>query len=392
MLLDRGGDRYGFIHLTFQEYLAAVDVAQRGQSAIEPVVTVLADHLGDDTWREVGLLTVGYLGLVQGRDEAAGAVLLALLSASGAHSEPGEGAALAAEALLDAWPSGIAPQAALEIIERLRTRMLDDSQGSVAARARVARVLGRLLLDGRAADIRPGIGLDAQGLPDIDWVAVPAGAIALEEDGGTFKVAAFHLACYPVTVEQFRAFEVAQDGYQNTQWWDEARFADGPKRSSWPVSNHPRESVSWYEALAFCRWLSEQRGFEVRLPTEVEWQQAASGAEAHRVYPWGKAFSARLANTSESGLGRTSAVGIFPAGGTVHGIQDMAGNVFEWCANAPGSPDKPATGKSEDERALRGGAWDFGQDVARCANRISIRPYLRYDDVGFRVCCESPHL
>ena len=74
LLLERGAGEYGFIHLTFQEYLAAVAIAQKGQREIEPVVEALADHMGDDNWHEVILLTIGYLGIVQQRDEAAGDV------------------------------------------------------------------------------------------------------------------------------------------------------------------------------------------------------------------------------------------------------------------------------------------------------------------------------
>jgi len=79
LLLDRGGRQYGFIHLTFQEYLAASALAQEHQQEVEPIVSALAAHVGEATWREVSLLTFGYLGLVQQRDQAAGAVLAELL-------------------------------------------------------------------------------------------------------------------------------------------------------------------------------------------------------------------------------------------------------------------------------------------------------------------------
>ena len=75
-----GPREYGFIHLTFQEYLAAVAIAQQGQQSVEPVVEALAAHVGDDNWHEVSLLTIGYLGIIQQRDEAAGAVLLELMA------------------------------------------------------------------------------------------------------------------------------------------------------------------------------------------------------------------------------------------------------------------------------------------------------------------------
>lgn len=79
LLLDRGAHQYGFIHLTFQEYLAGVALAQLGQQAIAPIVDELAAHLDDDNWHEVSLLCIGYVSLIQQRDQAAGALLEALL-------------------------------------------------------------------------------------------------------------------------------------------------------------------------------------------------------------------------------------------------------------------------------------------------------------------------
>jgi predicted NACHT family NTPase len=79
LLLERGAGQYGFIHLTFLEYLAAVGLAQLGQQNIDPVVEQLAQHVMESAWHEVTLLTVGYMGIVQGREEAAGDVVVKLL-------------------------------------------------------------------------------------------------------------------------------------------------------------------------------------------------------------------------------------------------------------------------------------------------------------------------
>jgi len=101
LLLERGAGEYGFIHLTFEEYLAAVAIALLGQRDVQPVVEKLSDHVGDPAWREVALLTVGYLGIIQQRDEAAGAVVEAL--ADQKPGQPGEAVVLAGEAVLDVW-------------------------------------------------------------------------------------------------------------------------------------------------------------------------------------------------------------------------------------------------------------------------------------------------
>jgi predicted NACHT family NTPase len=104
LLLERGPGQYGFIHLTFEEYLAAIALAELGQQSVMPVVAEIAKHLGDHAgWQEVSLLTVSYMGIVQRRDEAAGAVIEALLSCN--SGEPGEAVILAGKAVVDASPA-----------------------------------------------------------------------------------------------------------------------------------------------------------------------------------------------------------------------------------------------------------------------------------------------
>ena len=86
--------------------------------------------------------------------------------------------------------------------------------------------------------------------------------------------------------------------------------------------------MSWYEAIAFCRWLSAQLGYVVRLPTEFEWQQAATHGELERAYPWGPDWEEGRCNSGESRLNRTTAVGLYPHGTWPDGPLDMAGNVW----------------------------------------------------------------
>ena len=153
--------------------------------------------------------------------------------------------------------------------------------------------------------------------------------------------------------------------------------------------------MSWFDANAFCRCLSHRRGEEVRLPTEWEWQQAATGGLADRVYPWGAEWDAdeepHRANTSESRLGRATAVGFYPAGASRIGAFDMAGNVVEWCVNKYDHPEVQESRADDlDRRVLRGGSWRYDQNHARCAYRSYGRPNVRYSNFGFRVVCSSP--
>ena len=125
------------------------------------------------------------------------------------------------------------------------------------------------------------------------------------------------------------------------------------------LPNHPAVNVTWYEALAFCGWLSEKLGHPVTLPTEAQWEKAARGPDGRR-YPWGPKITPQHANYDETGIGTTSAVGVFPLGASPCGALDMSGNAWEWCLTrwredyttpANEDPARDAT------RVVRGGAY-----------------------------------
>ncbi len=208
-------------------------------------------------------------------------------------------------------------------------------------------------------DPRPGVGVDVQGTPDIDWIAIPGGTVKLEDGAGETKVEPFQMARYPLTNAQFQAFVDAPDGYRDPDWWckmskDAANAVSEPRFSE---PNRPRETVSWYGAVAFCHWLSKRLGFPVRLPTEFEWQQAATGGEPTKLYPWGMESDLPLCNSSESRLNRTTVVGLYPDGASKQGVRDLAGNVWEWCLNKHETPDVTNVDTSDQWRVVRGGSW-----------------------------------
>jgi formylglycine-generating enzyme required for sulfatase activity len=164
-------------------------------------------------------------------------------------------------------------------------------------------------------------------------------------------------------------------------------------------------SVSWHEATAYCAWLTERRRAMrlarspigvVRLPTEAEWEYAARGKDG-RKYPWGQETPDPERLNFDRNIGNPTPVGIYPAGDTPEGVQDLAGNVWEWCADwyaedyyrtcaaqdTVRNPQGPATGQY---RALRGGSWRDGAWVARAALRFRNHPVIRdVNVVGFRV-------
>jgi formylglycine-generating enzyme required for sulfatase activity len=259
----------------------------------------------------------------------------------------------------------------------------------------------------RLGDPRPGVGIDTDRTPAIDWRAVPGGEVAIQVDrlllGGTKprrkQVGGFHIARYPVTAGQYRAFLDAEDGWRDRRWWADDLYRD-PEGDSYEVgryANHPALYVNWFDALAFCRWLGRRLGLELRLPDEWEWQQAATGGDAARSFPWGADWDPKRephrANTFESRLGAVTAVGMYPAGGAPTGALDMAGTVWEWCLSKHDSPDLTASRSDDfDHRVLRGGSWGLNRDDARCALRDRNYPDDRGSDVGFRVLCSSPIL
>jgi formylglycine-generating enzyme required for sulfatase activity len=148
-------------------------------------------------------------------------------------------------------------------------------------------------------------------------------------------------------------------------------------------------NVSWHDATAFCAWLTARLGYEIRLPTEWEWQQAATGGDPANQYPWGPEWDSDRANTAESGLSSTTAVGIYPHGASPVGALDMSGNVWEWCLNEYVNPRRVDV-SGWASRAVRGGSFNYRQDFARSAYRFHFYPDLRYDCMGFRVVCSSP--
>lgn len=274
-----------------------------------------------------------------------------------------------------------------------------------------AKVGVRLALLGERVrgDGRKGTGLDANGLPDIDWCPVHGGKVTIEiranpDDPNsevvkkvTCEVETFHIARYPVTVAQFQAFvRACHDGkrWTATILRDAQDYAPPKHRAMY--ANHPVDKVNWLDAMAFCEWLSACLGYEVRLPTEFEWQQAATGGDRDHRYPWGPGEWDPLrepwrANTYEGDLGRSTAVGMYPDGASPVGALDMGGTVFEWGLNAFDAPDNvdwPAS--VEERRVLRGGSWDYAEAFVRCTARVGCNANGRAGNIGFRVCCASP--
>lgn len=224
--------------------------------------------------------------------------------------------------------------------------------------------------------------------PELDQAALEDEIPQRELDSGTYRISK-----YPITVAQFRLF-VDDDGYLNREYWTAKGWEEAGRRPIYrdglceDDANCPVTWVSWYEAHAYCKWLTEQLGYWVRLPTEAEWEKAARG-EKGKIYPWGDRFEADRCNAQGAGVGHPTPVGAFsPEGDSPYGCADMVGNVWEWCASQMReSSDEPDRTNPESDamRMLRGGSFVDDAARVRCAVRYWDWPHFGEETYGFRV-------
>jgi formylglycine-generating enzyme required for sulfatase activity len=214
----------------------------------------------------------------------------------------------------------------------------------------------------------------------MDLVAIPAGSFWMGWDDGhpgerpphRVWLDAFEIGRDPVTNREYAPF-LAATGASPPPWWGDPRFSH---------PDQPMVGVSWFEAVAFCEWLSGQAASH-RLPTEAEWEKAARGGLEAARFPWGDAHPGtrfdrppRVIDTPANPLG----------------LRALSGVCHEWCldwesetyyAMSPArNPHGPAAGT---RRSSRGGAWRHQDPWSPVAHRSSLPPGRRYSDYGFRV-------
>ncbi len=184
-----------------------------------------------------------------------------------------------------------------------------------------------------------------------------------------------------------------------------ARFCDSTRRELPPDWRNPEfddpdqpvVSVSWFDAVAYCEWVSRLTGGAYRLPTEAEWEWAALSGKENILYPWGDEQPAETEAYKRRWTGVVrSPRRVAEEPPNAFGIYDLCENVHEWCADwyDPGyyaiSPEAYPQGPPEGtRRASRGGSWRHHIKVSRCAARSSIPPEFKYADYGFRVVRSS---
>jgi formylglycine-generating enzyme required for sulfatase activity len=380
ILIARKQDNFAFPHRSFQEYLAMRYLTL--QKPLQLIPTVSTEPLW---WREVFLLAV-----IKQKPENpyhASFYIKDLLEIARKQNPETQNRLyiLAAQALRELEPNDH-PDLTAKIRSALEHLISSPKLLNIKERAEAGRALSAI------GDTREGVGVK-EGLPDILWRTIPGGMVTLEKNKGKFKVKAFELAAYPITNAQFQCF-IDAGAYEQECWWTGlAQRILKPKQPQWSEANHPRENVNWYEAMAFCAWLSVQLNKDIRLPTEWQWQQAATSCKPENKYPWGKTYQAGFANIRVSNddyfLKKTSAVGLYPQGNSGQEVADLSGNVCEWCLNDHKKPDNCDISGTFG-RVVRGGSWYYYVTFAHASARLNDSPDNRGYDLGFRVCCVSP--
>ena len=248
--------------------------------------------------------------------------------------------------------------------------------------------------------------------PHTPMLCIPAGSFecgnddleALDNERPVHRVyvETFWIDRTPVTCEQYRSF-MAAGGYQNSRWWSVEGWAwlqsaQVTQPLDWSDTddraNHPVCGVNWYEADAYARFVGK------RLPTEAEWEKAASWnpiALQRQTYPWGELEPNANDCNGNHALGQTTPVNAYPTGISPYGCEDMLGNVWEWTASwfdrYAGFEAYPYRGYSEayfdgQHRVLKGGSWATQPSSMRCAFRNWYHPHVREILAGFRCAAD----
>jgi formylglycine-generating enzyme required for sulfatase activity len=211
-----------------------------------------------------------------------------------------------------------------------------------------------------------------------------------ERPSSHVTVSRFYISRYLITNADYEQFDRAHKG----------------KRAPGAGDKYPVVYVSSLDAIKFCNWLSTRERRKYRLPTEAEWEYAAKGHDS-RKFPWGNQEGrGDLANFADKntvfawsdheidcGYVESSPIGAFPLGASPFGVEDMAGNVWEWCLDyyepyRPGPKINPRGPTSGIKRVHRGGSWKSRFSSLRTTVRGSNVPSFSCNDLGFRIVCE----
>jgi formylglycine-generating enzyme required for sulfatase activity len=233
-------------------------------------------------------------------------------------------------------------------------------------------------------------------LQNWDWVKnwYLKGQYRWELPGHEVDIPVFKISRYPITNRFYKKFVETTQHTAPTHW----------KKNTCPpgTDDYPVVCVDWYDAQAYCHWLSRETGKVYRLPTEAEWEKASRGTDG-RLWPWGMEWDSMRCNSRAYGVGHILPVNHFGQNcAGPYGIMDSCGNAAEWCSTRWGSlwmspeyryPFDATDGREEmysnDLRVVRGGSYRGSIGEVRCTSRSRYPPRQKIDTIGFRCVCES---
>lgn len=248
-------------------------------------------------------------------------------------------------------------------------------------------------------------------VPPEDMILIPAGEFIMGTDSEganadqkpahTVYLDAFYIDKHEVTNAEYEEF-ILSGGYKSKKLWTKKGWnfiqnnqIQAPlKYRQNKISTEPDQpviGVSWYEANAYATWAGK------RLPTEAEWEKAARGTDG-RIYPWGDEMDfSKLSYFPH--VTKVQTVGSFANGASPYGVRDMAGSVWEWCADwysesyynqSPGTNSKgPGNG---EYRVLRGGAWNSIRRQLQSTYRYYEKENYQDYTIGFRCAKDVPKM
>jgi formylglycine-generating enzyme required for sulfatase activity len=402
-IISSAGSDLKFWHLSFQEYLAAREIASLSDwQQIERVV--VSGKLYQPEWRE----TMRLLGQVlrqhgEAKIEGLLKAILGKLGNSPTLADQVRCVALLSAMMRDLSRMEYKPKN--PDYERTVKAVMGIFETGEAEKIEIAKRIEAADLLGQVGD--PRLEGDSR-LERDNWVTIPAGSLhvgaqkrnqkgrnyepdAFDSESPVHEVALrrFRIGRFPVTVQEFGAF-LADGGYSARKHWVDGygQFTepdDWEQQREYP--NRPVVGVSWFEAAAYCSWAGG------RLPTEEEWERAARGPEGSK-HPWGDEppLDDSRANYAMA-VGHPTPVGLFPKGNTREGLCDMLGNVWEWCGDwygsyETGSGENPTGAKDGRKRVVRGGAWNISPLYVRVSKRDGVEPTNRIAVAGFRCAGE----
>ena len=419
---SEGGEVYTFPHRSFQEFMAGYHIGL--QDDYDRLVDERASQV---IWHESLRLMVSYQALTQAPLGPTLQVIRDLLGNDAALVKTLAGELLSlvgyarAAGYRDRWagPRGWWADACVTL-RTVSTAASDLADAPLRARAGMA--LGQICYGPVETLTVPGTTPNAPDprLLDLKTGNSPNGRYWCPVEPGPFWYGddrkgelqqktlddGFKIAHFTVTNAEYARF-IAADGYRRQEWWtpegwkflqpgghpydDQEQLITLPRFWGDPDLNSPLQpvvGVSWYEAAAYCMWLTEQghqdgwlpKDAEIRLPTSLEWERAARHTDK-RHYPWGDDEpTAERANYDGSAIDTTAPIGCFPIGAAVCGAEDMVGNVCEWMCSADEQPERVQKDFTPDTGVLLSRSY-FSSDLEQlcCGSRDWGDPYYGYD-------------